>query len=153
MDLGRRPADAAAFFDDIDRAYVVAKLEGAMDEPVDLGLSVRRFSGLVLPGAQAGGGGMTGGQAERLGRELAALEPRIRLTVSDSSDELPVFAVDGRGGGGVRFVGQPRGNLFRALIDAIRRASTGEHGLDDDQSAALRRLPRPVRSRVFATPT
>ena len=36
MELGRRSQGPVAFCDDVDRAYVVAQLEGAMDEPVDL---------------------------------------------------------------------------------------------------------------------
>ncbi len=154
MDLGRGPAGPVPFFDDVDRAYVVAQLEGAMDAPVNLGVSVRRSSGLLLPGASADGGDAEAGrQAERLGKELAALEPRIRLRVTDAGCDLPVFTVGSRGGGGVRFVGQPRVNLFRALLETIRRASTGDHGLDDDAASRLRRLPRPVAARVFATPT
>lgn len=153
MELGRRPVGPAPLFDDVDRASVVAQLEGAMDAPVDVGVSVRRVSRLLLPGGAPDGGADVARQAEQLGRELADLEPRIRLTVTDSTDELPVFSVDSGGGGGVRFVGQPRVNLFRALLEAIRRASTGDHGVSDDQARRLRALPRTVGARVFATPT
>ena len=118
-----------------------------MDAPVDLTVAVRRSSPLALspaPGAEEAA------WAERLGRELASLEPRIRLTVTDEgAGEAPVFTVAER----VRFVGVPRMNLFRALLDAIRRASTGDHGLADRWPAALDGLPRAVRAQVFATPT
>jgi len=153
VELGKRQGGPAPLFDDVDRAYVVAQLEGAMDAPVDLGVSVRRSSGLLLPGAPSDGDAEVGRQAEQLGRELATLDSRIRLKVTDSSHALPVFSVASRGGGGVEFVGQPRVNLFRALLETIRRASTGDHGLDEDQATRLRKLPKAVGVRVFATPT
>ena len=144
MDLGRRPA---SFFDDVDRSFVVAQLEGRMDAPVDLTVSVRRSSPLALvpaPGAEEAA------WATRLGRELSALEPRIRLTVTDEgAGDVPVLTVAQR----VRFVGVPRMNLFRALLEAIRRSSTGDHGLPDGWAQELAHLPRPVQAQVFATPT
>ena len=128
-----------------------------MDAPVDLTVSVRRSSSLLLPGGDDNGvgGGEVAGQAEQLARELASLEPRIRVTTSDAPPDraLPLFSVESRGGGGVSFLGQPRTNLFRALLETIRRASTGDHGLDEAEAARLRALPRPVNARVFATPT
>lgn len=144
MEIGKR---SSTFFDDVDRSYVVAQLEGRMGAPVDLMVSARRSSPLALspaPGAEEGA------RAERLGRELAALEPRIRLTVTEEgAGDVPVFTVAGR----VRFVGVPRVNLFRALLEALRRASTGDHGLAEGWVPALDGLPRPVRVQVFATPT
>jgi hypothetical protein len=74
----------------------------------------------------------------------------FRSTVTDEgAGDIPAFTVAGR----VRFLGVPRVNLFRALLETIRRASTGDHGVPDDWGAALDELPRPVRARVFATPT
>jgi hypothetical protein len=144
LELGRR---AAGFFDDVDRNFVVAQLEGRMDTPVDLTVTARRSSPLAL---QPSPGAEEAARAEQLGRELAALEPRIRLTVTDDdAGDVPVFAVAGR----VRFVGVPRVNLFRALLEALRRASTGDHGLPEGWAEALAGLPRPVRAQVFATPT
>ena len=144
MELGRR---STGYFDDVDRSYVVAQLEGRMDAPVDLTVSVRQSSPLLL---QPAPGADEAVRAEQLGRELAALEPRIRVTVSeDGAGDVPVLTVAGR----VRFVGVPRVNLFRALLETIRRASTGDHGLPEYWARALDRLPRPVQARVFATPT
>ena len=144
MELGRR---SASFFDDVDRSYVVAQLEGRMDAPVDLTVSARRSSPLLL---ERGPGAEEASRAEQLGRELAALEPRIRLTVTDEgAGDVPLLTVGGR----VRFVGVPRVNLFRALLETIRRASTGDHGMPDEWVRALAVLPRPVHARVFATPT
>ena len=144
MELGRGPA---SFFDDVDRNFVVAQLEGRMDAPVDLMVSAPRSSPLALSPAA---GAEEGARAEQLGREIAALEPRIRLTVTDDgAGEVPVFTVAGR----IRFVGVPRVNLFRALLEAVRRASTGDHGLPEEWGPALDGLPRPVHVQVFATPT
>jgi hypothetical protein len=167
LELGRRPDGPAPFFDDVDRDYVVAQLEGRMDAPVDLTLSVRRSSPLLLPGMSpaagpggrpgvaAGPGGDEARRAEQLARELASLEPRITATVTDEgAGESPVFTVASRASdGAVRFVGVPRVNLFRALLDTVRRASTGDHGLPPEWARALAQLPRPVHARVFATPT
>jgi hypothetical protein len=150
LELGRRPAGPVNFFDDVDRAYVVERLEGRMDAPVELVVAVRRTSPLLLPGATPVEGAGEAGRAEQLARELAALEPRIRPVVTEEGgSEVPVFTVAGR----VRFVGVPRVNLFRALLETIRRASTGDHGLEPDWVQALDRLPRPVHAEVFATPT
>lgn len=118
-----------------------------MEAPVDLTVSVRRSSPLALqqePGAEEAA------HAERLGRELAALEPRIRLTVTgEGAGDVPILTVAGR----IRFVGVPRVNLFRSLLETVRRASTGDHGLPEGWAQALASLPRPVHVQVFATPT
>ena len=149
MELGRGPA---SFFDDVDRSYVVAQLEGRMDAPVDLTVIARRSSPLLLAPAE---GAEEAARAERLAQELAALEPRIRVTVTgEGAGDVPVFTVASRASAGaVRFVGVPRVNLFRALLEAVRRASTGDHGLADGWAEALAVLPQPVHARVFATPT
>ena len=149
MEIGRGPA---SFFDDVDRSYVVAQLEGRMDAPVDLTVTARRSSPLALapaPGAEESR------LAERLAGELAALEPRIRVAVTEEgAGDVPVFTVSSRASAGaVRFVGVPRVNLFRALLEAVRRASTGDHGLAEGWTEALAGLPRPVHAQVFATPT
>jgi hypothetical protein len=118
-----------------------------MEAPVDLEISVHRSSPLALhrdPGAEEAA------HAERLGRELASLEPRIRLTVTDDgAGDVPILTVAGR----IRFVGVPRVNLFRALLETVRRVSTGDHGLPEGWAQALATLPRPVHAQVFATPT
>ena len=149
MELGRGPA---SFFDDVDRSYVVAQLEGRMDAPVELTVVARRSSPLAITPAA---GAEEAARAVRLAQELADLEPRIRVTVTgEGAGEMPAFTVAGRASAGsVRFVGVPRVNLFRALLEAVRRASTGDHGLADGWAEALRDLPQPVHARVFATPT
>ena len=156
MEIGRRPEGPVAYLDDVDRSYVVSKLEGSMDEPVDLHVSVRRASALLLPGS--GGAGNPRGaddarRAEQLGQELAALVPKVRVTVVEGEDDLPEFTVRARGTGVIRFLGVPRVNLFRALLEAILRLSTHDHGFDQAWTRELRQLPADVHAAVFATPT
>ena len=130
MELGRR---SAAFFDDVDRSYVVAQLEGRMDAPVEVTVSARAGSPLAL---QPAPGGEEARRAGQLARELASLEPRVRVTVTEEgAGDVPVLTVAGR----IRFVGVPRVNLFRALLETIRRASTGDHGPAHGQPARTRR--------------
>ena len=123
-----------------------------MDAPVDLTVVATRSSPLLLAPAA---GAEEARRAERLAHELAALEPRVRVTVTgEGAGDVPVLAVSSRASAGtVRFVGVPRVNLFRALLEAVRRASTGDHGLPSGWSEALAALPQPVHARVFATPT
>jgi alkyl hydroperoxide reductase subunit AhpF len=155
VELGPRPSGDGAFFDDVDRSYVVAQLEGAMDDPVEIVLTVRRASPLLLPGA--GGGGRPdseeGRRAQRLAEELRSLVPTLRVDVRDGENDVPVFTLGSRGEAPVRFVGVPRVNLFRAFLETIRRISTHDHGLPPDWTAALAGLPAGVHARVFATPT
>jgi hypothetical protein len=149
MQLGTGPA---SFFDDLDRSFVVAQLEGRMDAPVELTLVARGSSPLALTPAP---GAAEARLAERLARELASLVPRIGVTVTEEgAGDLPTLTVASRASPGtVRFVGLPRVNLFRALLEAVRRSSTGDHGLAPGWSEALAQLLRPVHARVFATPT
>ncbi len=153
MELGRRPEGPTAFFDDVDRSYVVAQLEGTMDEPVDVALAVRRGSPLLLPGGdERTATSEEARRAERLTEELRALVPALRVTVDDRGSDLPVFTLASRAAGGVRFVGVPRVNLFRAFLEAIRRISTSDHGLPPDWATILAGLPAEVHAQVFATP-
>lgn len=154
MELGRRPQGPVAFFDDVDRGYVVAQLEGRMDEPVEIELAVRRGSPLLLPG---GGGSPAASEearrAERFVEELGALVPQLRVRVVDAGYDIPVFTLASRGVGGIRFLGVPRVNLFRAVLETIRRMSTHDHGLAQDWTRALAGLGADVHALVFATPT
>src|SRR5262245_6945703 len=99
-----------------------------MDEIVELEVVARRGSPLLLSGA----GSEEGRRAEQLGREVAALVPKVRLTVTDAADDddLPTLKLSARDTGVVRFLGLPRVNLFRALLEAIRRLSTHDHSFD-----------------------
>ena len=80
MEIGRRPAAPVPFFDDVDRGFVVAQLEGRMDAPVDLSVAVGRSSPLALDDPA---GAEEARRAEQLAQELASLEPRLRATVTE----------------------------------------------------------------------
>ena len=147
MQIGRRPEAGATYLDDVDRAYVVSQLEGALDEVVELEVAARRGSPLLV----TGGGTDEGRRAEQLGTEIAALVPKVRLSVVDGA-EPPAFKVSARGAGSIRFVGLPRVNLVRALLDAIRRLSNHDHGFEPAWARDLRQLPADVHAAVFATP-
>jgi hypothetical protein len=65
-----------------------------------------------------------------------------------------VTVIAGPGGKGkVRYVGAPAGHEFPNLLHAIVAASRGESGLSEASRAALARIDRPTRIRVFFTPT
>jgi glutaredoxin len=53
----------------------------------------------------------------------------------------------------IRFQGLPTGTEFPALIDALERASTGQHGLRSQTLTELAKLTEPTEVMVFATPT
>lgn len=112
---------------------------------------------------RAGDGPTSGDLADLLG-EVAASHPSIRLDVVDADaararaaalgiEETPAFVVAGAEDRGIRFLGTPGGLEFATLIHAIRGASSGDSGLPPALRARLETLPRPVRIRVFVTPT
>ena len=63
-----------------------------------------------------------------------------------------MFTLGTGGSGRIRFVGV-RVNLFRAVLETIRRASTHDYGLPADWARALGTLTDDVHALVFATPT
>jgi hypothetical protein len=144
------------FLDDVDRAYVVAQLEGRLEEPVALRVVRDRASPLLVPGPLgAPADPAEHRRAERLAREVAALVPAVTVEVDERAGDplTPRLALGGPAGGRVRFVGVPRVNLFRLLLEAVRRASTRDWDLPPDRLRSLGRLPAPVRLLAFATPT
>ena len=101
---------------------------------------------------------------ERLLAEIADTHPNIALERLDIAadreraealgvDEAPALAVIAGADRGVRFFGTPAGYEFVTLVDAIRRVSSGESGLPPALRAKLAALSRPMRIRVFVTPT
>lgn len=97
-------------------------------------------------------------------REVATAHPSIRLEVLDADaaperaaalgiEETPAFVVAGAEDRGVRFLGTPGGLEFGTLLHAIRSVSRGSSDLSAAMRAKLEALPRPVRIRVFVTPT
>jgi glutaredoxin-like protein len=132
--------------------HEVREVLGALPGPVTLTL--------FTPAA----GCPTCGDLARLLGELAETHPSIRLeTLEHESnreraaalgiDEAPAFAVTGDEDRGVRFVGTPAGFEFAALLSAIRTVSSGRSELPADLQRRLAGLGRPVRIRVFVTPT
>jgi glutaredoxin-like protein len=101
---------------------------------------------------------------ERLLGELAEVHESVRLEMLDFDrdrdraaalgvDEAPAFAVTGAEDRGVRFVGTPAGMEFATLISAIRGVARGASDLPEALQRRLASLDRPMRIRVFVTPT
>jgi len=96
--------------------------------------------------------------------EMGEVDPRIRARVLDFASEpaealslgiedAPAMAVTGSRDHGIRFYGTPGGFEFASFLDAIRAVSHGASSLPPDLKARLARLAKPVRIRVFVTPT
>ena len=112
----------------------------------------------------SGLGPETNAQAVALIKEVAALDERISVAVLNPHiereeaaaygiDVTPAVVVEGARDYGIRFLGVPAGYEFSNLIDSIVAASSGESGLSDDTTAALRGLTEDVIIKVFSTPT
>jgi len=100
----------------------------------------------------------------RLVREMTEVDPRIRQRVlrfetetaealSLGIEDAPAIAVTGERDYGIRFYGTPGGFEFASFLDAIRTVSHGASGLPGDLQRRLGALAKPVRIRVFVTPT
>jgi glutaredoxin-like protein len=85
--------------------------------------------------------------------ETLAFEPNRERAAALGIDAAPAFAVTGTEDRGVRFLGTPAGFEFAALLSALRAVSSGRSELPDDLQRRLAGLARPVRIRVFVTPT
>jgi glutaredoxin-like protein len=68
-------------------------------------------------------------------------------------EDAPAIAVTGARDYGIRFYGTPGGFEFASFLDAIRAVSRGESGLPEVLQKRLSGLEKPVRIRVFVTPT
>jgi len=106
----------------------------------------------------------TCGDLVRLVQEMSEVDPQIRQRVlsveQDTAEALslgiedaPAIAVTGVRDHGIRFYGTPGGFEFASFLDAIRSVSRGESSLPGDLKQRLAGLDRPVRIRVFVTPT
>jgi glutaredoxin-like protein len=100
----------------------------------------------------------------QLVQELTEVDPRMRSRVlsferepaealSLGVEDAPAIAVTGARDYGIRFLGTPGGFEFSSFIDAIRSVSRGESGLPESLKERLAGLDKPVRIRVFVTPT
>jgi alkyl hydroperoxide reductase subunit AhpF len=80
-------------------------------------------------------------------------QDRARAEI-DEVFEVPTMAVAADSEPGrIRFQGLPTGTEFPALIDAVERVSSGDHGLKPETLTSLAKLTEPTEVMVFATPT
>jgi len=69
-------------------------------------------------------------------------------------DKVPaITVVTGDKDFGIRFFGIPSGYEFVSLLDAIKLASTGDHGLNNKTIEKITSITKPVHIQVFITPT
>ncbi len=129
----------------------VRKVLGDLPEPVTLTLFTK-------PGCP------TCADLVELVTEMGEVDPQIRARVLDFASEpaealslgiedAPAMAATGSRDHGIRFYGTPGGFEFASFLDAIRAVSRGAASLPPDLKARLARLAKPVRIRVFVTPT
>jgi len=106
-----------------------------------------------------------GDDVEALLGEVAGLSEKITLEVHDLDAEkekavgfgleyAPGIAVvkDGKGYG-ILFTGAPFGYEFTSLIEAIKMVSSGNTELEDEVRDKVRTIDKPVRIKVFVTPS
>ncbi len=106
-------------------------------------------------------------QLRELYGEIAGLSPKVKLEwvevptaaqrealAMEPGEGGPLTVVSGPGGKGkVRYLGAPAGHEFPNLLHALVAVSRGESGLSDASRAAVAKIARPTRIRVFFTPT
>ena len=144
-----------------DRTEVKKILDEGLSGEVSVDLYTRRSS-LVVPGMQAS---ETGPIAEKLLGEVAALHPKIKLTVHDAAvDPEPARAAGVEGidpaivfrgpavKGTLRYLGLPSGYEFRTLLDTLVSVSSGDSGLSQPARAEVAKVQKKVNLQVFVTP-
>jgi len=129
---------------------------------------VKEFSRIAGPVTltvfASGLGPESNAQTVALIKEVAALDDRISVAVLNPLIEreeaatygvevTPAVVVEGARDYGIRFLGIPAGYEFSNLIDSVVAVSSGETGLSEDTTAALRGLTEDVVIKVFSTPT
>jgi alkyl hydroperoxide reductase subunit AhpF len=129
---------------------------------------VKEFSRIAGPVTltvfASGLGPESNAQTVALIKEVAALDDRISVAVLNPHiereeaatygvDVTPAVVVEGARDYGIRFLGIPAGYEFSNLIDSVVAVSSGEAGLSEDTTAALRGLTEDVVIKVFSTPT
>lgn len=145
-----------------------ARFAERLVDPVELTLHTRPGTGrLVLPD---GYGCATCDDARALAEAVAAAAPeKLVLNVVDVTKEeagggapgaptpvpeVPLLAVGAPGRSPrIRFQGLTAGYEFAAVVDAIERVSSGDHGLSEASVEALGALADDLEVLVFATPT
>ena len=129
---------------------------------------VKEFSRIAGPVTltvfASGLGPESNAQTVALIKEVAALDDRISVAVLNPHiereeaatygvDVTPAVVVEGARDYGIRFFGIPAGYEFSNLIDSVVAVSSGDAGLSEDTTAALRGLTEDVVIKVFSTPT
>lgn len=145
-----------------DSAEVKKMLDVALTGDVQVHLYTRHGS-VVLPGEAEPN--ESGAMAEKLLGEVAALHPKIQLTVHDAAvDPEPAKAAGLEGidpaivfrgssvKGTLRYLGLPSGYEFRTLIDTLVAVSRGDSGLSAPARGAIGKVAKPVHLEVFVTP-
>jgi glutaredoxin-like protein len=143
-----------------DRVSLRTRLADELAEPVRLVLFTAAAGGLEVPGHPC----PTCGPTEELLRELAALDPRIRLEVRSllaeperarelGVERIPAILLARDGDARVRFYGIPAGFEFATLVDALIMVSRGEPRLSPTARAQLAGLSGSIHLQVFVTPT
>jgi glutaredoxin-like protein len=111
----------------------------------------------------------TCGETRQLLEELAAISPKLSLSVYDVDenpaiaqqhqvDKFPGLVLAAKDDGslvdyGIRFAGIPSGHEFSTLIHDLILVSERDSGLSAKTRDFLKTLTRPVHLQVFVTPT
>ncbi|MDR7419060.1 MAG: glutaredoxin, partial [Armatimonadota bacterium] len=139
---------------------VRARLRSELAGDVQIRLFVDTVGGLVVRGAAC----ETCETTRRLLEEVAALDPRIHLSVQSTAgdpaaaqvlgiEHLPAILIGRNGESNLRYYGIPSGFEFAAFLDDLVAVSRGESGLSAETKAALAGLTKDVHLKVFVTPT
>jgi alkyl hydroperoxide reductase subunit AhpF len=153
-----------ALIPDETRQQLKERFQTRLTGPVRLTLYTRPgTSRLVLP---SGVGCATCDDARQIAELIRDSSPeKVTLEVVDVSQdraraeideifEVPTMALAADSEPGrIRFQGLPTGTEFPALIDAVERVSSGDHGLREETVKSLAKLTEPTEVMVFATPT
>jgi hypothetical protein len=152
----------ALISDDV-RQQLKERFDERLKGPVRLTLYTKPGSSrLVLP---TGMGCQTCDDAQQIAELIRDSAPdKVQLDVVDINQdraraeineivEVPTMTIGADGDGRIRFQGLPTGTEFPALIDAVERVSSGDHGLSADSLTSLEKLTEPTEVMVFATPT
>jgi glutaredoxin-like protein len=143
-----------------DARELRAHLEEHLEGPVTIDLFTRPASRLVVPGRECEACEDT----QALLEEVAGLSGKIRLNVHDffaddgaasrlDADRIPAIILGGQGRGRVRYFGIPGGYEFTSFLEGLIEVGNGSTDLSPETRQALAGLTKPVRIRVFVTPS
>jgi glutaredoxin-like protein len=144
-----------------DADQLRALLRERLEESVTIDLFTRPESRLVVPGRECEACDDTRALLE----EVAHLSDRIHLNVHDffvddgaeaslaGADRIPAIVLAGRARGSVRYFGIPAGYEFGSFVEGLVEVGNGSTDLLPETRTALDSLIRPVRIRVFVTPS